>query len=129
MKITVNGLDMTLNLLLMIIMMIMKAKARSVADMMKSGGENQRMTRREINPESSANISPISEVTQLQTELANLSIPSYLKELYINLTYHNGAAHASPNHEEIRVNTIQSYANQAKSKLSQILNYEGVYTN
>ena len=62
------------------------------------------------------NINIDSEVAQLQTELANLSIPSYLKDLYINLTYPNGVARPSSNHEEIKINTIQSYKNQAKSK-------------
>lgn len=58
----------------------------------------------------------INTDTELQTELANLSIPSYLKDLYINLTYPNGVARPSSNHEEITVNTIQSYKNKAKSK-------------
>ena len=57
-----------------------------------------------------------SEVAQLKTELANLSIPSYLKDLYINLTYPNGVARPSSSNQEIKVNTIQSYKNQAKSK-------------
>ena len=56
--------------------------------------------------------------TQLLTELDSLSIPSYLKDLYINLTYPSGVSHPSSNHEEIKVNTIQSYKNQVKSKLS-----------
>ena len=58
----------------------------------------------------------ISEVTQLQTELAELSIPNYLKDMYINLTFPNGVARSSSNLEEIKANTIQSYKNQAKSK-------------
>ena len=64
----------------------------------------------------SGNINTDSEVAQLQTELANLSIPSYLKDLYINLTFPNGVARSSSNPEDIKVNTIQSYKNQAKSK-------------
>ena len=64
----------------------------------------------------SGNINTDSEVAQLQTELANLSIPSYLKDLYINLTFPNGVARPSSNPEDIKVNTIQSYKNQAKSK-------------
>ena len=55
----------------------------------------------------------IPEVTKFQTELAELSIPNYLIDMYINLTFPNGEAR-SP--EEIKVNTIQSYKNQAESK-------------
>ena len=53
-----------------------------------------------------------------QTELESLSIPSYLKDLYTNLTYPNGVSRTSSNPEEIKVNTIQSYKNQVKSKWS-----------
>ena len=72
--------------------------------------EDWMMTRRETES------ATISEVTQLQTELAELSIPNYLKDMYINLTFPNGVARSSSNLEEIKANTIQSYKNQAKSK-------------
>ena len=56
------------------------------------------------------------QVNLTSSELANLSIPSYLKDLYINLTQPNGVAHPSSNHEEIKINTIQSFKNKAKGK-------------
>lgn len=75
------------------------------------------ITRREANLESDYDENTVSEITQLQTELANLSIPSYLKQLYINLTYPNEEAHLSSNLEGPKVNTIVSYKNKATSKL------------
>ena len=68
------------------------------------------MTKRE------AKSATIPEVTKFQTELAELSIPNYLIDMYINLTFPNGEARSSSNPEEIKVNTIQSYKNQAESK-------------
>ena len=74
-------------------------------------------THRDANVESSSNDNDnmVSEIAELQTQLANLSIPSYLKDLYVNLTYPNGEARSSSNNEEIKVNTILSYKNNAKS--------------
>jgi len=102
MKFIVSGLAVILALLQL-------AAARSLP--------SKQMARLENNP---GNINTVSEVqgAQLQTELANLSIPSYLKDLYINLTHPSGVAHSSLYSEEFKVNTIQSYKNQAKSKLS-----------
>ena len=113
MKIRLNGLAMILNLLLK---MMYLAGARSLPSMQRTG-ESWQMTRREVNSESPADVKTVSEATQFQTELANLSIPSYLKDIYMNLTYPNGVARPSSNHEEMKANTIQSYINQAKSKL------------
>ena len=89
------------------------AAARSLPSIEQMIEEGWTMTRREA---SSANLDTISEVTQLQTDLAELSIPGYLKDMYINLTFPNGIARPSSNPKEIKVNTIQSYKNQAKSK-------------
>lgn len=61
--------------------------------------------------ESSLNFTTTSESGHLQTELDNLSIHSYLKELYINLTYSNQLL---LNNEQMEVSTVQSYENQAK---------------
>ena len=92
--------------LIVILLMIHLAAARSLP----------RKQTMEV-PAGSRNTNTESEVDQLQTELANLSIPSYLKDLYINLTYPNGEARPASNHENIKVNTIQSYKNQVKSEL------------
>ena len=109
MKVASDGLAMILNLLLM--MAIHQAGAHSLPSIPQGEG-NQKMTSKEANSESPASI---NEVNQLESELANLSIPSYLKDLYLNLTYPSGVSRTS-NHEETVVNTIQSYKNQAKSK-------------
>ena len=79
--------------------------------------ENWKITHREANIESSLN-SNTSEAAQLQAELGNLSIPGYLKDLYINLTYLNGEARPSSNHKHTKINTVQSYKKQATSKLN-----------
>lgn len=109
MKVASDGLAMILNLLLM--MAMHQAGAHSLPSIPQGEG-NRKMTSREANSESPASI---NEVNQLESELANLSIPSYLKDLYLNLTYPSGVSRTS-NHEETVVNTIQSYKNQAKSK-------------
>ena len=48
-------------------------------------------------------------------ELNNLSMPGYLKDLFINLTRSNEIKDLP---ENAKVNTIRSYENQAKSKLN-----------
>ena len=102
MKILLGGLPMILNLLLLMVHLIAARSLPSIE------GEDWTMTRREA--------SSATDTSQLQTELAELSIPSYLKDMYINLTLPNGVARSSSNAEEMEVNTIQSYRNQAKSK-------------
>ena len=99
-----SGLIVILDVLLMICLVA----ARSVPSrqMMTDIGAN------------SGSINTDSEVAELKSKLANLSIPSYMKDLYINLTYPNGVARPSSNSEDIKVNTVQSYKNQAKSKLN-----------
>ena len=117
MKISLHGLVMILNLSVKMMVIIHLAGARSLPTVELIARENQKMTRREANPESSTGISTVSEVTQLQRELDSLSIPSYLKDMYINLTYPDGAARPSHDEEETEANTIQSYMNQAKSEI------------
>ena len=105
--------------------MVLLAAAHSLPSNQKTMEENRMVTtRREANSEMPSNHdeSIVSEITQFKTEIANLSIPSYLKDLYINLTYPNRVAHPSSKNDEIKVNTIQSYSNQAKSKLNYLIN-------
>jgi len=45
--------------------------------------------------------------------LANLSIPSYLKDLFINFTYPDGLG----KNDKMAINTIRSYENTARSEL------------
>ena len=52
-------------------------------------------------------------VDNFMAEIANLSMPGYLKDLFINLTHSNEIDDLS---EDAKVNTIRSYENQAKSK-------------
>ena len=106
MKISFGGLVISLHLLLMTMYL---AAARSLPSV-QPRTEDSIMTRRE------APTDTISEATQFHTKLAELSIPGYLKDMYVNLTYPNGVARPSSSSEDIKVNTIQSYKNQAKSK-------------
>jgi len=114
MKFTMSGVAVILYLLVAIHL----AAARFLPSKQHMMGENWTVTRREANsdPNSNQDDNIVSEVAQFQTELLNLSMPSYLKDLYINLAYTNRVAQSSSNHEEIKVNTIHSYENQAKSK-------------
>ena len=52
------------------------------------------------------------KVEDFITELANLSIPHYLKDIYLNFSYSNGDVG-----EGTKANTIRSYENTAKSEL------------
>jgi len=106
MKIIFNSLAMALNLTLMM-MHLVAARSLPRSEQMI---EDYMMKHRETKS------ATISGVTQFQTELAELSLPSYLKDMYINLTFPNGVARSSSNLEEIKANTIQSYKSQAKSK-------------
>ena len=111
-----NSLAVILNLLLMMHL----AASHSLPRNQRVLVENQTVIRREASNSNSSirnDDSPVSELTLLKTELANLSIPSYLKELYINLTFPNRMP-SSLHNEEINFNTIQSYKNKAKSKLN-----------
>lgn len=51
------------------------------------------------------------EAARLQTKQADLSIHSYVKDLYANLTSDTGL---SSSHEEIEFDAIYAYENQAK---------------
>lgn len=70
----------------------------------------ERKVTREANPaKETASKNP--QVDEFVAELANLSIPHYLKDLYLNFTYSNGQIG-----EGMKANTIRSYANTAKSE-------------
>lgn len=84
--------------------------ARSIAN-------RKRMAERELTKEANSDLSAdkIStknpQVDEFVAELANLSIPHYLKDLYLNFTYSNEQIG-----EVAKANTIRSYQNTAKSK-------------
>ena len=54
--------------------------------------------------------------SQFQAELANLSISSHLKDLYLDFGFPNEVIGLSSNHEDNKIDTIQSYKNEAKGK-------------
>lgn len=105
MKFVVNFSVVIVDLLLMMHL----AAARSLPSQQMMEMTNIETNSGNVNTDSAADY---------QTELESLSIPSYLKDLYTNLTYPNGVSRISSNPEEIKVNTIQSYKNQVKSKWS-----------
>lgn len=77
-------------------------------------GENLRLARDADDSTSKTdNADPMVDQDQFMAEIANLSMPNYLKELFINLTHSNKMHDPSEND---KVNTIRSYENQAKSK-------------
>ena len=105
---SLNSLAAVLSILL--ILLLTAAYSMPASKQQRTGGN--KVTHKEgTDLESSLNISTTSEVSQLQTELASLSIHSYLKELYINLTYSNQLLLTN---EEMEVSTVQSYKNQVK---------------
>ena len=97
--------------------MMSYAAARSLPDHYITGdqqptGGNWGQAQRDADSKSkTTNANPM--VDNFMAEIANLSMPSYLKDLFINLTHSNGVEDLSAN---AQVNTIRSYKNQAKSK-------------
>ena len=67
-----------------------------------------------IEPENIKN--SLGKKSKLAQELSNTSLPSFLKNLYLNSSYLRGLSH-SPEGHKIITQTIRSYKNQAKSKL------------
>ena len=98
-----------LTAVLSIILMLLLAAAYSMpTNKQQRTGENK-VTPMEGDDYDLDLTSTTTEGAQLQTELASLSIHSYLKELYINLTYSNRLLLSN---EEMEVSTVQSYKNQ-----------------
>ena len=75
-------------------------------------GRKQREVTREANLDISAadTASKNPRVDNFITELANLSIPHYLKDIYLNFSSSSGEL-------GMKANTIRSFENTAKSKL------------
>ena len=53
---------------------------------------------------------------QLQAELANISMSSHLKDLYLDFGFANGVVGQSSNLENNEIDTIKSYKNEARGK-------------
>ena len=109
MKLLLSDLAVILNLLLM-----MHATA---AHSLPAMGDNVIVSRREADSDLPGVSSDHKDdmVSQFQAELANLSMPSHLKDIFSSF---NGIAGLSLNHEDTEINTIQSYENEAKSKFN-----------
>ena len=109
---TLNSLAIVLNTLLML---LLTAAYSMPTNEQQRTGENKVTHKEATDLESSLNFSTTStlEVTRLPTELAGLSIHSYLKELYSNLTYSDRLLLSN---EEMEVSTVQSYKNQLQVK-------------
>ena len=106
---TLNSLAIVLSILLMLLL----AAAYSMpTNEQQRTGENKVTHKEATDLESSLNFSTL-EVARLSTELAGLSIHSYLKELYSNLTYSDRLLLSN---EEMEVSTVQSYKNQLQLK-------------
>lgn len=90
-----------------LLLMISLATARSLSNKNDVMDKKLVVTRREA-----GNMSALSpNLTEHEADLANLSIPIYLRNLYINLTYLNGN-----NSLDKKINTVRSYETQATSK-------------
>ena len=105
--------------ILLTVMGLATARSLPITSSQQATGEIGRLGRREADSTSQIdNADPM--LNEFMAELANLSIPSYLKDLFINLTLSNETDNLS---DKAKVNTIRSYENQAKSKLICILAY------
>ena len=75
------------------------------------------VTRREVNIDSE-NIADSNKENKFAHELANASLPSYLKDLYVNFSFPSGSAHTLKDQKMNAANTIRSFENQATGKLT-----------
>ena len=76
-----------------------------------------KVTRRERNSDSESLDDGLIKEKKFAHELANASLPSYLKDLYINFSFPSGPTHPLNDQKIIAANTIRSYKNQASSML------------
>ena len=93
--------------LLILIILAAPSTARSLPNRRRMA---EREVTREANLDNSADeiASKNPKVENFITELANLSIPHYLKDIYLNFSSSDG---------DVGANTIRSYENTAKSEL------------
>ena len=99
------------SLIAALLLMAGLATAHPLTNSQNVMGKKLIVTRREAESEDQMDVMT-ANLTLLQDELANLSIPSYLSDLYVNLTYF-GEEHLL-NHKKI--NTVRTYQNQVESK-------------
>ena len=97
-----------------LLLMIGSATARSLSSKQNAMIKKLKVTRREAQSKGQ-NDAVISNFTKLQADIASMSIPSYLKDLYINLTL--GGDILSDN----RINTVRAYKDQANCKDNHVI--------
>jgi len=89
-----------------LLLMIGSATARSLSSKQNAMIKKLKVTRREAQSKGQND----AVISKLQADIASMSIPSYLKDLYINLTL--GGDILSDN----RINTVRTYKDQANCK-------------
>ena len=103
-----------LTVILLTVMGFATARSLPLTSNQQATGEIGRLGRREVDSTNQMdNADP--KLNEFMAELANLSMPSYLKDLFINLIQSNETGDLS---DDAKVNTIRSYENQAKSKFT-----------
>lgn len=99
---------MMISVVAVLFLLVGLATARSLPDEENMMGKKLILTRREAESENLTN----AETSNIKADLANSSIPSYLRDLYINLTY-LGEDHML---DDEKINTARAYNNQAQCK-------------
>ena len=71
-----------------------------------------KVTRREANSDSE-NIDDNFKMSEFASELTNATLPSYLKDLFVNFYFPSEPAHTLKDQKMTKANTIRSFENQA----------------
>ena len=99
-----------------LIVLIALGDSSSARHLPNRRGRNEREVTREANLDISVadTASKNPKVDNFITELANLSIPHYLKDIYLNFSSSSGEL-------GMKANTIRSYENTAKSEFYNVI--------
>ena len=76
-----------------------------------------KVTRQNVNTDTE-NIDDSLKENEFAHELANASLPSYLKDLYVKFSFPGGSANTLKDEKMNAANTIRSFENQATGKLT-----------
>ena len=91
-----------------------------------------KVTRKEANnsdswslDDDSENIDDSLEMNKFAHELTNTTLPSYLKDLFVNFNFPSEPVHTLKGHKMTKANTIRSFGNQAigTSAVLKVKNY------
>jgi len=77
--------------------------------------QSVKVTRTEANPDSEN----IHDNIEFACELTNATLPSYLKDLYVNFNFPSGPVHVLKDQKMTKANTIRSYENKVVGKYIQ----------